>query len=200
MIPFFVGYALLVWFGSARHRRTWLGWGCVGLGVGGLVLLSYGHWIFGRLFPELMPQGLQILMYPYTVVVGAVGIFITLMPRAVPAGVCAGCEYDLRGLGHPVAACPECGRPVDAEAGIRHRSSGSPRDDLRSGDSGLASAHSATQGSPRGTADQDQRGQASDQDPSDRIELRGRERLDGGDRPGIGTGGDEFVLARQPGD
>lgn len=200
MIPFFVGYALLVWFGAAKYRRTLIGMGVVGAGVGGLLAISYAHWLMGEFYPELMIQGLQILMYPYTAVVGAVGLFIAAMPRPAPEGACPGCHYDLRGIDIAIAKCPECGRKIDAEARMLHRPSGVPRDDLRVGDPGVAVARSAPDGTHAGADDQDQSRDHAQQHPADAGELGGRERFDGGDRARIGARSNQFVLARQPRD
>lgn len=199
MIPFFVGYAMLTWFGCAKHRRTTLGWGCVLIGVGGLATISYGHWIFGRVFPELMPQGLQILMYPYSVVVGAVAVFIASMPRPAPEGACSKCHYNLAGLGYPVSKCPECGSKADVTR-TKHRPSGSPREDLRAGDPGELQPVLASQRPGHRPDHENQPGHNAQERPSDAGQLSGRERLDGGDRSGIGARSNQFILARQPRD
>ncbi|GEM_PF-1897475 len=200
MIPFFVGYALLIWFGSAKHRRSLIGLGVVASGVGGLVVISYAHWLMGEYYPELMIQGLQILMYPYIAVVGAVGLFIASMPRPAPVGACRGCHYDLQGIDTSITKCPECGHKIDTEALVWHRPSGTPRENLRVGDPGVALAGSAADRAGGGAADEDQPRDHAQEHPADAGELGGRERFDGGDRPRIGARSNQFILARQPRD
>lgn len=145
MIPFFVGYALLVWYFTARHRRTVAAFGICGAGVGGLLLISYVHWRVGVRHPELLIQGLQILMYPYTLAVGAVGIFVAMIPRRHDPGMCPDCGYDMHGLGYPVDRCPECGRACEPVLRV-YRASGAERADLRSSDVAVLPAPGAEPG------------------------------------------------------
>ncbi len=150
MIPFFVGYALMVWFFTARHRRTLMAFGICTLGVGGLLLISYLHWLLGYYHPELMIQGLQILMYPYTMVVAAVGFFVAITPRRHDPGMCPSCGYDMHGLGYPVDRCPECGHACEPIRRV-YRPSGAERSDLRSSDVAVLSAR----GPEPGAAEED---------------------------------------------
>lgn len=166
MIPFFVGYALLVWFLTARYRRTIYAAAVIGAGVGVLLFLAYLHTLLGRADPELARQGLQILLYPYTAMVGAMAAFISVMPRSHPPGICPDCGYDLNGLGHPVDRCPECGRPADPP-GPRYRPSGIERMDLRASDIERPKL-SATDPAERGPADQDDTRDHAQQHPADR--------------------------------
>lgn len=164
MIPLFVGYAVIVWYLAARYRRTLLAYACALSGVGLLVVLGYAHWVVGLHHPELFIQGMQILLYPYTIVVGAVGVFIASMPRRVEAGCCSRCGYDLLGLVTPVAACPECGAPCDMVR-TSYRRSGTERGDLRGADVSRVSAAQAADGGP---GQQDEPGHDAEQDPADR--------------------------------
>lgn len=168
MIPFFVGYAMLVWYLSARYRRTLLAYACAISGAALLVVLSYAHWVLGRAHPELMIQGMQILMYPYTAAVGGVGLFIASLPRRYAEGCCRGCGYNLEGLGHPVASCPECGRAVAPTRVVRYRESGARRDDLRAGD---VRVESAAPGTPGPAGDQDHARDQPQQHPTHAGQL-----------------------------
>lgn len=164
MIPLFVGYAVIVWYLAARYRRTLLAYACALSGVALLVTLGYAHWVVGRFHPELFIQGMQILLYPYTIVVGAVGVFIASMPHRVEPGCCPACGYDLRGLESPRATCPECGGPCETER-VKYRPSGTERDDLRSQDFRRVSAADAADG---GAGQQHKPRHDAQQDPADR--------------------------------
>ncbi|MCC5823173.1 MAG: hypothetical protein LAT64_09780 [Phycisphaerales bacterium] len=168
MIPFFVGYAMFVWYLSARYRRTLLAYACALTGAALLIVLSYGHWVVGQANPELMIQGMQILLYPYTAAVGGVGIFIASLPRRYPEGCCRSCGYNLEGLGHPTDSCPECGRTLVPAKVVRYRASGARRGDLRTGDVRI---ESAPQGAPRTAGDQDHPGNQPEQHPSHAGQL-----------------------------
>jgi hypothetical protein len=145
MIPLFVGYALFVWYLSARYRRTMLAYACALSGVALLVVLCWGHLLVGRINPELMIQNMQILMYPYTVAVGSVAFFIASLPKTHPPGCCGRCGYNLAGLDVPVMRCPECGGPVDPPRAA-HRPSGMERIDLRSPDVRVISTTQSAEG------------------------------------------------------
>lgn len=124
----FVIYAALAWFAAMRWRRTLAAFAAVLAAVGGLVLLAGFHlllnqWTGGRIF---LP-GLQMMLYPYTVLVGLIGVYLACLPRSIPAASCRACEYDLRGLAADRAVCPECGRaPTDAQRALIADSSSTP--------------------------------------------------------------------------
>ena len=107
----FVLYAVLVWYAAARWRRQWGSYLAIAAGLAGLVLVAYLHyrlsvWTHGRIYLPI----LRVLLYPYTLLVVAVGLFIAALPRRPLAwDHCPGCLYDLRGLDAPVEVCPECG-------------------------------------------------------------------------------------------
>lgn len=164
MIPLFVGYAVIVWYLAARYRRTLLAYACAMSGVVLLVTLGYAHWVVGRFHPELFIQGMQILLYPYTIVVGAVGVFIASMPRRAEPGCCPSCGYNLLGLESPKATCPECGGPCETDR-VRYRPSGTERGDLRAPDVSRVSAADPADGRP---GQQHQPGHDTQQDPADR--------------------------------
>lgn len=106
----FVIYIVLVWYLAYRYRRRWVGFGVVAGGFAGLVFLGYLHWMMsewthGRIYLPV----LQVLLYPYTLLVGAGGVFMVSMPKMLPFR-CASCGYDLEGLEGALTNCPECGR------------------------------------------------------------------------------------------
>jgi len=108
----FVIYAVAVWFAAARWRRRWASFASVGAGGLGLVLVAWFHWQLniwtgGRIYIQV----LQVLLYPYTVMVVVMGLYIACLPRAVPLvkHQCPECAYDLHGLEEVDLRCPECG-------------------------------------------------------------------------------------------
>jgi hypothetical protein len=106
----FVVYALAVWFLAAKWRRTFRGFAAVGCGLAGLILVAWFHlklndWTHGQIYVQV----LQVLLYPYAGMVTAVGAYIAVLPRSVPACCCRACGYDLTGLAGEVELCPECG-------------------------------------------------------------------------------------------
>ncbi len=114
MIPFFLGYALLVWWPCVVYRRRWQGYLAVVLGT--LVLVSLirlhaqaGVWTGGRIFVPVF----QSLLIPYTFLVAGVGLYINLLPRTHARGYCGRCGYDLTGLDPDKHTCPECGRAFE---------------------------------------------------------------------------------------
>jgi pimeloyl-ACP methyl ester carboxylesterase len=169
VIPLFVGYALIVWYAAARHRRRLGGFVAVGLGLLGLIALNVLHgllnvWTQG----EIHLPVLRSIMYPYTAFVFAVGGFIACLPRSSATG-CVRCGYPLSGLEGASGAvtCPECGRRN--EAGRSYRRSGADRDDLRISDVRRPPAGAI---STAGQADdpaqqQDPQGQPGDERPAD---------------------------------
>ncbi len=136
MIPFFVGYAMVVWWFTCRWRRGVRGLAVLGAGIGGLVLINWLHIELGEWSKSWTESGegfnipvLQSIMWPYTGLVAGVGAYIFVLPVRPPAGSCRSCGYDLAGLGHPVEACPECGESSEP-ARPRGRPSGVRRADL----------------------------------------------------------------------
>ncbi len=143
MIPFFVGYAMIVWWLTCRWRRGVRGAAVLGAGIGGLLLINWLHIQLGAWSKSIDPDGegfyipvLQSIMWPYTGLVAFVGAYIFVLPLRPPAGqagICKSCGYDLAGLGHPVDACPECGEASEP-IGPAERPSGERRKNLRVSD------------------------------------------------------------------
>lgn len=107
----FVAYAGIVWYLATRYRRTWRAFAAVAGGVAGLVFLAWLHlklnqWTHGRIYI----LQLQVLLYPYTVTVAAVGFFVACLSRPYNPSLCLGCGYDRTGLHAANLVCPECGR------------------------------------------------------------------------------------------
>lgn len=107
----FVVYAVAVWLAAARWRRRWAAFAWVGAGCAGLCLVAWIHTLAneytgGRLYLPV----LRSLLYPYTALVGGVGLFIALLPgRRAGCPRCPVCDYDLAGLLQERMVCPECG-------------------------------------------------------------------------------------------
>jgi hypothetical protein len=107
----FVVYAVAIWFAAAKWRRQWRSFAWVIAGGIGLCLIALFHyqlniWTGGRIYLRV----LQVLLYPYTVLVVGMGLYIACLPRQIKATVpCPACEYDLAGLDLPGLLCPECG-------------------------------------------------------------------------------------------
>jgi hypothetical protein len=134
VIPLFVGYALLVWFFAARHRRQVLGFVCVLSGTLALAAVGLAHYEIGRRIPGLYMQNMQVILYPYTLLVLVIGVYIACMPRPRLLGACGGCGYSLAGLAPDSLVCPECGRPLHDGPTRSYRPSGTGRGSLRSTD------------------------------------------------------------------
>lgn len=123
----FVVYGVLVWWLAYRLRGSWRALVPPALGVLGVVLVAWFHlwlneWSGGKIYLRV----LQVILYPYGVLVGAVGFFIALIPVHHVGrrdGRCHVCGYDLRGRGPGQVVCPECGGRVlrPGEVGERVR-------------------------------------------------------------------------------
>lgn len=104
-------YPVLVWFLAYRYRRTPIG----------IAIPIMAGLLAGTLAPMLRvwagrsAEALVPLVYAESVLVLAVGVWLSLMPRRKPSGhYCPHCHYDLAGLDTttPGAVCPECGGDV----------------------------------------------------------------------------------------
>lgn len=127
MIPFFTGYAVIVWWLAGRHRRTLLGFVWVLAGAAFIAMVIYGHYTLGIMTDgRIHAQVLQPILYGYGAMVTGMGLYIACLPRRVEHGPrCHACDYDVRALGSTV--CPECGTGIparDANLGVRPLSGG----------------------------------------------------------------------------
>lgn len=106
----FVIYAVMVWYLAARWRRRWAGFAAV---FGGLMLLLLLAWLHIQIYywtdGAIGLPVLQILLYPYIMLVFGIGLFTACLPRAALPGQCLFCRYDLSGLESETTICPECG-------------------------------------------------------------------------------------------
>lgn len=185
VIPLFVGYAVVAWVLTCKHRRTLLGFAIMLASVALLVAIGAAHRQLGVYNPNLYIEGMQVLLYPYIVLVAAVGVFLVVLPHR-PPDHCVSCGYSLEGLARPVHICPECGRSNPELAG--HRRSGEERAGLRRSDaavavSGPVLADGEAHAEPH---EQDARGDTGDERPSQDAQLARVERADQGDRAGAG--------------
>lgn len=106
----FVAYAIGVWYAAARYRRRLAAFLWVGAGLLGLLGIAYLHhwlsvWTGGKIYVPLM----RSLLYPYTLLVVAVGVFIACLPR--PPSPCRKCGHDTSQDGLDARACGGCGLP-----------------------------------------------------------------------------------------
>jgi len=107
----FMVYGVLVWWLTFRLRGSWRAFVPPVVGVLGVVGVGWLHmrlndWSGGKIYLQV----LQVLLYPYGAMVGAVGVFIAAIPvKAVGRRdrKCHACLYDLRG--NETGVCPECG-------------------------------------------------------------------------------------------
>jgi hypothetical protein len=105
----FVVYAVLAWYLAFKWRREWRGFGVVLLSLAGVALVAYFHiclnrWTNGRIYLPV----LQVLLYPYGVLVGMVGVFLAVLPLRHKFS-CRACGFELSGLESDNPRCPECG-------------------------------------------------------------------------------------------
>lgn len=112
----FVVYALAVWYAAFRWRREWRSLTSVGVGLGGIALVAWLHWVLG-VWSEgrIQVAVFQSMLYPYAGLVAMVGVYLSRLPRILtPSLRCLRCNYDMRGLEQePEAVCPECGRRLN---------------------------------------------------------------------------------------
>lgn len=117
VIPFFTGYAVIVWWLACRYRRTWRSFAWVGAGAIFMAIVILGHIELGiatkgRIYVPV----LQPILYAYGITVTGMGLYIACLPRrSEPGRYCHSCGYDLRGIalraipGVLTRVCPECG-------------------------------------------------------------------------------------------
>lgn len=208
----FVIYAALVWWAGYRWRRRWLGFGSVILGFLGLVGLAVLHWRLSELtHGRIYLPVLQVLLYPYTLMVAAGGFFMAAMPKMLPFR-CASCGYDLEGLEGDLAICPECGRThaMAYRAGDDCHACRAPIDQRRVPAGGVvtcrgcglvhfvprraAHARSAPHDPVHNPRHQHQHGNPGDHQPPQQGEPGRGDLPDHREGPGRGGLGDELIL------
>lgn len=106
----FIAYAALILALVAKHRRRWAGIGVLTLGLFGILFFGWLHyrlsaWTNGFIALPLM----QAMLYPFAFVISLLSIFAFCLPRRHEPSCCEACGYDLSGLEHAPAPCPECG-------------------------------------------------------------------------------------------
>ena len=118
----FAAYAIAVWYAVAINRRNWRGFAWILIAALALVAVAYLHWLLnvwteGRIYFRV----LQVMLYPYSVVVVGISLYIACLPRRACAVECQHCRYDLAGIAEDSALCPECGVRFQPDASIRER-------------------------------------------------------------------------------
>jgi len=106
----FIAYAALILALVAKHRRRWTGIGILLMGLFGIIVFGWLHyrvsaWTNGHIALPLM----QAMLYPFAFVISLLSIFAFCLPRRHEPECCTACGYDLTGLEHAPAPCPECG-------------------------------------------------------------------------------------------
>ncbi len=111
MIPFFVGYAVLMCLAAFRGRRRLNGLLTVVVGTLGLLLLAAGYlFVADRMKLEGARAIAGIIYYPYILAVVAISTWFVLLPRVSKnEGKCRKCGYDISSLSGRTDRCPECG-------------------------------------------------------------------------------------------
>jgi len=173
----FVIYALGVWYLAFLWRRSMAGYGAVIGGILVLVGVAWMHIVLVRRWPMWfnLPV-LQIMLYPYTILVGVMGFFIASLP---PSGRRA-CGYDLSGHeGEEIGRCPECGTTTNEMRTRRGRRRARRRIRLEAKKKRAPNVWSPAPGeADTGTGEQDQRGHTKRHSPSERRERARVDRPD----------------------
>lgn len=182
MIPFFLGYALIVWWPAVVYRRRWGGWLAVILGTLVLVALIKLHALIGqRTNGQIFVPVFQSILVPYAFLIAGVGAYINILPKTHARGHCGRCGYNLDGLDADLHVCPECGRSfTTSHRPLRRR------------------AESSDDQPPDEPQQQHAQGHAHDEPPRDRRAKPGRDVPDACHGPGRGPLRDQLVLPAQP--
>jgi hypothetical protein len=106
----FAVYAVVVWFLAMRWRRQFRGFV---VSIAGALLAMLITWGLRRIISEMAYIQLSLLLFAEAAIVGGMGVFIALLPRAPAHPHCPWCWYNTSGLGPDVKACPECGGSLE---------------------------------------------------------------------------------------
>lgn len=123
----FVAFAVLVWYGAFSGRRRAGGFAAIAAGLLILLTINALHLHVAQAFGyERFVPVFRVLLYPYIVMVTAVGLFLVFLPIDLPRGElhCRACRYDLSDLKLEVTTgspCPECGATLAEAATIKGR-------------------------------------------------------------------------------
>ncbi|MCB1281549.1 MAG: DMT family transporter [Salinibacterium sp.] len=164
MIPFFVGYGVLMCVLSYRGRRRLSGLLAVVLGCLGLVTLGLVYLQLTRHHEDMRSAATVagVLYYPYMLMLMLIAGWLFAMPRVSKRkGRCGGCGYDLEDLPPGIERCPECGRRF--RGGYQH--AGVMAEYQRRKWSQWPSASSSADQSPDASDDQHAERQSEDQSP-----------------------------------
>lgn len=101
-------YAVLIWSVTMYWRRRWPAFVAVALSVLSLLMLGRLFMAYEYWFPPTAKLFYEML-WPYTFLVGGMGLYIACLPRRVGPNQCKKCHYDLSGLDPRGLTCPECG-------------------------------------------------------------------------------------------
>lgn len=210
----FVVYAALVWWAALAWRRRWLGFGAVVLGVLGVWFVARFYvWIGGLLGIE-RTDSFMILLAPFGVIVGVLGLYIACLPVRRESA-CRKCGYSLIGLEPEkgLLICPECGTRHAFSAGDSlpcsscggetrphgHRDWVCSRCGLHLLFTRAPQGRSSTEdGAVNDSERQHAERKPEDDDEPEPEEARRIDTADERDRPGLRALSDQFVGARQP--
>lgn len=183
----FMFYAVAVWYGAVRWRRTWLGFAWVSVGVVGVLALIQFHKLLNAWTSyDIYLPVLQFLLWGYVALVGSVGYFCAVIPQSRGPWCCTKCGYDLTGVPGFGDVCPECGSAFSRETAyaaerrarslvrspVPEGSTRAPRDmasvlgHTSLGHTSAGHGDSPAQHAPKAAHQQDQRRDAQHQAPS----------------------------------
>ncbi len=103
-------FAVLVWYGCFRYRRSLRGLAALVLGLAGITVLAWFDITLARLFGSSFgPSLFMLLLIGEGSIIAMVGVFLLAQPRERAQLPCRACGYELLGLELANPRCPECG-------------------------------------------------------------------------------------------